>query len=198
MGEAFQEIIASFPYLPLLVFVAEMCVVTLGTMRVIFIARGRRMLVSLLGFFEVTIWLFAIGQIMQNLTNLSCFAAFAGGFTIGNYLGVLLEKKLAMGSQVVQIATRREATELIESLKAAHYGVTTMDAEGATGPVKVIFTVIKRRELGHVVSLIKQFDPRAFYSVNDLQQATAGIFPHHRNRSKHILSFPAPLSRSAA
>ncbi len=188
----------SFPVLPVMVFVAEMCVVTLGTMRVIFIARGRKILAPVLGFFEVTIWLFAIGQIMQNLTNLGCFAAFAAGFTVGNYLGVFLETKLAIGNLVIQIATRRDATGLVDSLKMADYGVTTMDAEGATGPVKVVFTVIKRRELETVVAIIKQFDRNAFYAINDLQAAAAGIFPTGRGRSKNIIPFPAHLSRSAA
>jgi uncharacterized protein YebE (UPF0316 family) len=192
------RIVENVPGLPILVFVAEMFVVTLGTMRVIFIARGHRVLAPVLGFFEVTIWLFAIGQIMQNLDNLGCFAAFAGGFTVGNYLGVIIEKKLAIGNLVVQIATRRDASELVESLKAAEFGVTAMDAVGATGPVKVVFTVIKRRELENVIALIKHFDPKAFYAINDLQEASAGIFPGMRSRRKHFIPFPTHLSRSAA
>src|SRR5712692_12038219 len=74
--------------LPLLVFLAELCVVTIGTVRIIFVARGMKILAPILGFFEVSIWLFAIGQIMQNLTDLSCYLAFAGGFTAGNYLEI--------------------------------------------------------------------------------------------------------------
>jgi uncharacterized protein YebE (UPF0316 family) len=198
VNELVTALVADFPYLPLMVFLAETCVVTVGTIRVIFIARGRKILAPILGFFEVTIWLFAIGQIMQNLSNLGCFAAFAGGFTVGNYLGVIIEKKLAIGSLVIQIATRKDATELVESLKSADYGVTTMDAQGATGPVKVVFTVIKRRELEPVVALIKHFDPKAFYAINDLQEAAAGISPHGRGRPRSVIPFPTPLSRSAA
>ena len=77
--------------LPLLVFVAELCVVTLATMKTIFVSRGMKTLAPLLGFFEVSIWLFAIGQIMRNLTDPGCYLGFAGGFTLGNYLGVVLE-----------------------------------------------------------------------------------------------------------
>jgi uncharacterized protein YebE (UPF0316 family) len=186
-----------FPYLPLLVFLAELCVVTVGTLRVIFTARGRRVLAPVLGFVEVTVWLFAIGQIMHNLSNFGCYVGFAGGFTAGNYLGILIERKLALGSLVVHVTTRRDATELVESLRAARYGVTAMNARGATGPVQVVFTVIKRRELGPVVTLIKRFDPRAFYSVNDLQEASSGISPS-RQRPRGIIPLPLRLSRSAA
>jgi uncharacterized protein YebE (UPF0316 family) len=75
-------------WLPLLVFVAEVCVVTLSTIRIIFVSRGMKVLASVLGFFEISIWLFAIGQIMQNLSDFGCYLAFSGGFTLGNYLGI--------------------------------------------------------------------------------------------------------------
>src|SRR5207247_11415173 len=121
--------------LPLLVFVAWLCVVTIGTIRIIFVARGMKVLAPILGFFEVSIWLFAIGQIMQNLTDLSCYLAFAGGFTAGNYLGVRIENKLAIGSVVVRVITPKHVGDLVEGLQAAVYGVTSMDAEVRTGPV---------------------------------------------------------------
>src|SRR6476660_5827736 len=89
--------------LPLLIFVAEMFVVTLGTMRVISIARGMKLLAPMLGLLEIVIWLFAIGQIMKNLDDVSCYIAFAAGFTVGNFLGIVLETKLAMGNVLVRI-----------------------------------------------------------------------------------------------
>src|SRR5262249_8692233 len=113
-----------------------MCVVTLGTIRIIFVSRGMKILAPALGFFEVVIWLFAIGQLMQNLSNLGCYLAFAAGFTIGNFFGVLIEKKLAIGTVVVRIITNKDAGVLMERLQASYYGVTTIDAQGATGPVK--------------------------------------------------------------
>src|SRR4029077_15374330 len=104
------------------------------------------------GFFEVTIWLFAIGQIMQNLSNLGCYFGFAGGFTLGNYLGVLIEKRLAIGTVLLPTITNHDAGDLIERLGLAGYGVTSIDAEGVLGPVKIVFTVIKRKELRKVVA----------------------------------------------
>jgi uncharacterized protein YebE (UPF0316 family) len=177
------------PTLPLLVFFAETCVVTLSTVRTIFVARGWKSLAPLLGFFEVSIWLFAIAQVMQNLTSPSCYIAFAGGFSLGNFLGVLIEQKLALGNVVVHITLREGASGLIESLKQAGYGVTALEAQGATGPVQVIFSVIKRKELTKVVAIIKGFDPRAFYSVNDLKTAVEGIFPKRQLRAL----VPAPV-----
>ena len=188
---------ASAP-LPLLVFVAELCVVTLGTIRIIFVARGMKVLAPILGFFEISIWLFAIGQIMQNLSDLGCYFAFAGGFTAGNFLGVLVERKLAIGSVVVRIITPKDASDLIEGLQAAQFGVTTIAAQGATGPVKIVFTVVRRKDLNSVVAHIKRFDPKAFYSVDDLQTSEAGIAPAAKGRVRAIIPGPLRLFRPAA
>lgn len=173
--------------LPLLVFFAETCVVTLSTVRTIFVARGWKSLAPLLGFFEVSIWLFAIAQVIQNLTSPSCYLAFAGGFSLGNFLGVLIEQKLALGNVVVHITIRESAAELIDTFKQTGYGVTALDAQGATGPVRVVFTVIRRKELAKVVAIIKGFDPKAFYSVHDLQTAVEGIFPASKRRSRGLI-----------
>jgi uncharacterized protein YebE (UPF0316 family) len=179
--------------LPLLVFLAELCVVTLGTMRIIFVSRGMKVLAPILGIFEISIWLFAIGQIMQNLSNLGCYLGFAAGFTIGNFCGVFIERKLAIGTALVRIITNKEPGELIKGLQAAQYGVTSLDAQGSTGPVTVILTVVKRKELAAVLDIVKRFDPRAFYSVDEIQSAAAGIFPAARGRAKAIL--PGPFGR---
>jgi uncharacterized protein YebE (UPF0316 family) len=171
---------AGTPLLPLLIFVAEMFVVTLGTLRIIFVARGRRTLAPVLGFFEITIWLFAIGQIMQNLNDFGCFAAYAGGYTAGNFLGILVEQRLAIGTLLVRIITGRDASELLDHLRVCGYGYTVIDGAGATGPVKIVFTIIQRKELAVVRSIVEEFDPKAFFTVDDLHSASQGVFPSSR------------------
>jgi uncharacterized protein YebE (UPF0316 family) len=193
-------IAASFsdlPGLPFLVFFAELCVVTLSTLRIIFIARGNRVLPPVLGFFEISIWLFAIGKVMQNLSDPGCFLGFAGGFTLGNFLGVMIERWLALGNVVVRTITHRDATVLIDSLKAAQFGVTSLDAEGGKGPVKMVFTVVRRKELETVLAIVRNFDPNAFYSVDEIQEAGSGIFPENRRMRGAIPSI-LQLSRRVA
>ena len=169
--------------LPLLIFVAEMCVVTIATVRIIFLSRGMKYVAAILGFFEVTIWLFAIGQVMSNLNSLSCSFAFAAGFTIGNYLGVLIDQKLALGCLVVRVITARDPMGLVAELKTAGFGVTSVDAHGVNGPVSIVLTVIPRRDLSRVAALLRRFDPHVFYSVDSLHSAAAGVFPLTRHRA---------------
>lgn len=170
--------------LPLAIFLAEMMVVTLGTLRVVAISRGSKVLAAMLGLVEISIWLFAIGQIMQNLNNPLCYLAFAAGFTLGNYLGLWIEEKLALGHLIVRVITRRDAIPLLSMLRAGNHGVTHFDGHGATGPVHLIFTVIARKMLPDVIRIIKEFDPKAFYSIDGVQKAAAGIFPLQRAQAR--------------
>jgi uncharacterized protein YebE (UPF0316 family) len=163
--------------IPLGVFLAETCVVSLSTVRVLFIGRGLKLLAALLGFCEVSLWLLAVGQVMANVTNIPCFIAFGGGFALGNYLGITIEQKLAIGALVVRIITNRDAGELCAALRSANCGVTSLDGEGATGPVQVLFTVINRKDYAKVLAMIEQCHPKAFVSVEDVRSAREGVFP---------------------
>jgi uncharacterized protein YebE (UPF0316 family) len=176
--------------LPLLIFIAEVCVVTLGTLRIIFVSRGQKVLAPVLGFFEVFIWLLAMCQIMQNLNDWTCFFAFALGFTLGNYLGIIIEKKLAMGTVFVRLITHRDAGALIEQLRTANFGVTSVEGQGVTGKVQIVMTVVKRKQLPVVVALIEAHHPGAFYAVDDLQSACEGVFPTPQERPGIV---PLPL-----
>jgi uncharacterized protein YebE (UPF0316 family) len=176
--------------LPLFIFAAEVVVVTLCTVRTIFVARGLKYLAPVLGFFEVSMWLFAIGAVMKNLSDPTCSLAFAGGFTLGTYLGILVEQKLAIGSVLVRTVTAKDPAGLVAQLRAANYGVTCFDGDGASGRVRLLFTVVPRKGLGEVVALLKAFDPKVFYSIDSLQSAAAGVVPRDARRRWALL--PAP------
>src|SRR5215210_91909 len=127
-------------YLPALIFLAEMTVVTFGTLRIIFVSRGQKYLAPCLGFVEIVIWLFAISQVMKHLHNGWCFLAFAGGFMVGNFLGILIEKKLAMGLAQISVFTAPDSQSLVQALRSRNFGVTCMNGHGAQGPVQIVFT----------------------------------------------------------
>jgi len=170
--------------LPVLIFIARLVDVSLGTIRIIFISRGVKYLAPLIGFIEINIWLLAIGQIIQNLGNIACYFAYAGGFAIGNLLGILIEEKLSIGLAMVRIITKHDSTELIKYLKSMEYGVTTVDAEGVKGPVKIIFTVVKRADLQNILENIEGIHPHAFYSVEDVRSVGEAMFPASRRRRR--------------
>jgi uncharacterized protein YebE (UPF0316 family) len=171
--------------LPLIIGVAETGVVTLDTVRTIFIARGMKVYAALLALLEVTIWLFAISQIMQNLSDVGCFIGYGVGFTLGTYLGICIEERLALGKQAVRLITRKDVADLITALRGAGHGVTLAEAEGATGGVNVLFTIVERRQLAGVVEIIEKHDPSCLYVVEDVRMAARGTFPFRGLRDGH-------------
>jgi len=166
--------------IPFLIFFARVCDVSLGTIRIIFISRGIKYLPPLVGFFEILIWLLAIGQIMQNLTNIYYYLFYAGGFATGNLVGIILDEKLSIGTVGIRIITKKDAAVLVEALRTSGFGVTCVDAKGASGCVNVIYTIIERIELQKVISMLEEHNPNAFYSIEDIKEAHEGIFPTKR------------------
>ena len=176
-----QQILSNFDYynwilLPLIIFFSRVCDVSLGTLRHVFISKGIRQIVPVLGFLEVLIWIIVVAQVMKNLNNVACYLAYAGGFATGTYVGLLIEERLALGLQVIRIITNQNCDNLLDALKLANHGVTVVDAKGSVGPVKMVFTIIKRKNVQQVVQLIHQYNPTAFYSIEEIKNTSQGVF----------------------
>lgn len=162
--------------LPLLIFLARMSDVTLATLRNIFISKGFKHIVPLVGFFEVLIWLLAARQVFGNLGNPACFIAWAAGFSTGTYIGMRIDEYLALGMQMVRIITNQNPEELVKELSEKHHGVTIVDGHGALGSVKLIFTVVKRKKMKEIIDAINRHLPDSFYSIEDVRSSHSGIF----------------------
>ena len=144
----------------------------------------------MLGFFEVIIWIVAIGQIMQHLDNVICYLAYGAGFATGNYVGIILEERLSIGTVILRIIPKTDATELIKQLKKQNFGVTIMNGEGSTGPVKIIFSTVDRQHINQLVEMIDEYNPGSFYTIEDVKVVSQGIFKKaQRNRPFYAMSF---------
>lgn len=163
--------------LPLLVFFARVIDVALGTLRIIFLSRGKKYLAPVLGFVEVFIWIAVVAQIVRGVNDVITYLAYAAGFAAGNFVGMYIEDRLAMGTQMIRVIVSKDAEQLTRNLHQAGYGVTQVDGQGANGPVKLIYAVVKRKNIPAVLSLIHQALPHAFLSIEDLRTTEAGIFP---------------------
>ena len=157
-----------------LIFVARVSDVTLGTLRISFISKGEKALAPLIGFFEMMIWLFAISQIIQNLNNIAYYMAYAGGFSTGVFTGLQIEDRLALGSRIIRTITREDASGLLEALRAAGYGVTSVRARGKSGDVDLIFSVVQRSGVGPYMAMVNEHNPKAFTSIEDVRSVRQG------------------------
>lgn len=154
---------------PLLIFLARVLDVSLATLRISMVYRGLKHLAAPLGFLEALVWVLAISQVMLHLDNWLTYLAFAMGFGAGNYVGLLIEERLAFGNLILRVITPNDDSALTKALWDADFGVTSVSARGESGPVKVIFTVVKRRDLQKALGLIRQFNPNAFYTIEDVR-----------------------------
>ncbi len=173
----FDSDLFSYFLLPLLIFLARICDVSIGTMRIIFVSKGKKYIAPFLGFFEVLIWITAISKIMQNLDNYINYIAYAAGFASGNFIGMIIEEKLAMGIQMIRVFTYEKSDELAQILNDQGYGATTVQARGAREDVQLIYTIVQRNNLGNVLEIINRFNPKAFYTIEDIKAVNEGIFP---------------------
>jgi uncharacterized protein YebE (UPF0316 family) len=169
--------------LPLLIFFARIMDVSIGTMRLIFVSKGYKFYAPMLGFFEVIIWLLAIGQIMQHLDNFLCYLAYGLGFATGNYLGIFLEEKMSLGTVLIRVVSKSDTSELINNLRNENFGASLVDIEGMTGKQKMIFTIVKRIDLKDVMNIIQEHNPQAFITIEDVKTAREGYFRMSRKKT---------------
>jgi uncharacterized protein YebE (UPF0316 family) len=159
-------------YVSLLIFLSRIMDVSMGTMRIIFVNRGMKNIAASLGFFEVLIWITVVASVIANMSHWSNYVAYAGGFAAGNYLGIVIEQKLKVGTQVFRIISKIASDDLLKKLSSAGFRATMLNAKGIDGQEQIIFTVAKRKSAPQVISIIQQTDPNAFYSIEDVKFAS--------------------------
>lgn len=159
-------------YVPLFIFFARILDVSLGTIRIMFVSKGYRGKATLLGFVEVLIWIIIVAQIFQNLDNWMNYIAYAGGFATGTFIGMYIEEKMKMGIQMFRIIVGQGSEVFLEKLKEANFRVTSANGEGKYGPVKIVFTIAKRKRWQELAGIVNEFAPNAFYSVEDVKHVS--------------------------
>jgi len=174
----------TYALLPLLIVVARILDVSIGTIKIIYISKGNKKITPILGFFEVSIWLLAVTKVFENLDNWACYLAYGIGFALGSYIGIIIEEKLALGVQLIRFITKKDAKELITFLRLKGYGVTAIKAEGSKGEVGVVYSVVNRKNIKYFVSMIKEFNPNAFYTIEDIRFVSQGIFNTPTKKAK--------------
>ena len=154
--------------LPFLIFCARIIDVSLGTIRLIFVSKGEKMLASVLGFFEVIIWLLAITKIMDNLKNPIAYIAYGLGFSVGTYVGIFIEQKMHIGKVIVRIVTSKDSKDFVATLRKSRYTFTALGVDGPDGQVKSIHVIIHKKDLYKLIGYLLEYDSKAYYTVEDV------------------------------
>ncbi|MFO8174677.1 MAG: DUF2179 domain-containing protein [Gemmatimonadota bacterium] len=166
---------------PILIFFMRIADVSLATIRMLLILRNQKVLAPIIGFFEVLIWIFAAGVAIQHLESPLHLLGYAGGFAAGNWVGLWLEGKMALGLAALQVFTPSHGSEVAETLREIGHGVTQFTGKGKNGPVEVVYSVVKRKDAREAMSVVHALDKDAFITVGDVSAIQHGwMFPKRR------------------
>jgi uncharacterized protein YebE (UPF0316 family) len=153
--------------LGIVIFLARVTDVSMGTMRTISIVQGRTKIAFLLGFLEVSMWLVVISAVIHRIEEKPILGVFyALGFSTGNVVGIVLEKRIAFGHIILRIISMGSGKEMAEKIRESGHAVTTFQGEGLSGPVTLLFVVCRRKEQSDIVEIIRGIEPDAFYTVD--------------------------------
>lgn len=169
------------PLGPLFIFLMRLVDVSLATVRMLLVVRGHRAIAPVIGFFEVMFWLIAAGTAIRHLQSPLHVVGYAGGFAAGNVVGLWIESRLALGLASLQVFTPARGSQLAEALRAEGLGATVFTGQGRTGPVELIYSVVKRRSLPVAMGVVNREAPDAFVMVEQPSAIQRGwLFPARR------------------
>jgi len=149
---------------------------TLDTIRLLFVVRGKKGLAWALGFFQALIFVIAISSVLENLENPLNILAYAAGFATGNVVGMWIEEKLAIGYTQFTIISSTRGAAIAEQIRAAGFAVTELSARGRDGTVNVLQVNVRRKETSNLETIVLEADPEAFVTVEEVRPVRRGFW----------------------
>jgi uncharacterized protein YebE (UPF0316 family) len=152
---------------PLVIFCLRIVDVSLSTVRMLLAVKGIKLVAPLIGFFEVLIWILAVGTAIRHLDSPLHLIGYAGGFATGTFVGLKIEERMALGMATIRVVSRYGGVELAEALRDRGFGVTEFSGQGREGKVEVVDAVLRRRDLPAVLKEVDLWDPDAFVTIQE-------------------------------
>jgi uncharacterized protein YebE (UPF0316 family) len=162
--------------MPFVIFALRVTDMSLDTLRVLFVIRGRKAISWTLGFFQSALWVVAITSVLQNLGNLWNVIGYASGFATGNVLGMVIEERLAVGHSDVRIISPGRGSAIANALRQAGYAATELSGRGKDGTVAIINCSVLRRDIGRLQKVIAEIDQEAFITVEEVRPLHRGYW----------------------
>ncbi len=160
----------------LFIFFARILDMSLDTVRIILIVKGKRLIGAMLGFVTAMIWLVVIRLIFTELDNIGNMIAYAAGFATGNYIGSIFEEMIGLGDISVQVILNRCDDEVTNMIRESGFGVSAIECKGKQGLKTLLIIQIHRKQLKKLNRLIKKIDPCAFVTIMDTRKIVNGYF----------------------
>jgi len=160
----------------IVIFVLRVTDMSMDTLRVLFVIRGRRPLAWVFGFFQSMIWVVAITSVLSTMDNPLNLIAYAGGFATGNVVGMWIEERMAIGHGHMRIMSSRRGSAIADTIRQAGYAATELSGRGRDGMVSVINCSVRRRDVDRVRQQVQEIDPDAFITVQEIRPLNRGFW----------------------
>ena len=158
------------------IFLLRVCDMSMDTIRVLFVVRGKKLFVFLLGFVQATVFVVAITSVLSKMGSILNVLGYALGFATGNVVGMLIENRLAIGHTMVTIISSTLGSNIAERLRASGYAVTEISGRGKDGTVFELHASINRKDVDSVETIVLETDPQAFVTAEDIRPVRRGFF----------------------
>ncbi len=158
------------------ILVAKIVEVSIGTLRIMLITRGEKLIGALISFVEICLWVFIASSVLNDLSSDPIKALlYAAGFAIGNYIGSFFESKLALGTVKIEAIVMKEHGEhLATAIREKGYAVTVVDAMGMNHERNILYMIIKRKDCKVVCDMIKATEDNVVLTINDIKPVYGG------------------------
>ncbi len=166
----------------LLIFFARVIDISLGTIRMIMVVRGKRVQAALIGFVEALVFVVAIGRVLNHMDDPINVLMFASGFGTGNYVGMWVEEKMALGNIIVQAITPAHYQDLTNLLREEGFGVTIVQGYGIKGTNNLVNITLQRKRMNKLMKIIDNYDKEIFVTVTDARAIRGGYFSQSKRK----------------
>jgi len=159
-----------------LIFMLRVGDMSLDTLRVLVVMRGRKSIAWVLGFFQALIFVMAIGSVLSNLDNPLNILGYAAGFATGNVVGMLIEERLAIGHTQLSIVSPRFGAAIAERMRSEGFAITEIPARGKDGMVTLLSCSVLRKNVAQVHKIVNEVDENAFITAEDVRPVRRGFW----------------------
>ncbi len=158
----------------LLIFILRVVGVTLATLRTLLMTRSLEWQSAFLGFFEVLVYVLAIGKVVNDLNNIPNVIGYCLGFSVGTVIGIRLERRMALGFVAVHVVSSEKGHLVAQALRDAGFGATLSWGEGRSGAVAIIEAVVGRKEADAAADVVHSADTDAFVVIEEARSVDRG------------------------
>ncbi len=162
----------------LFVFLMRLTDMSLDTLRLLFMMRGRKIVAGVIGAIQAAVFILAVSQVLTGPLNAWTVAGYAAGFGAGVIVGMIAEEWLAIGYGMFRIYSPARGAAVAKALREAGHAVTEFMAQGKDGAVAVVTCIVARRDIPIVRAAIAAADPNAFITVEESRPMSRGYFRH--------------------